>query len=101
MLSAALYDKRYFRQFLEIKFLRFIGVISYSLYLFHLPVLYVLQEKFIVIPPPLEMYFFLGITIVLAMSTYLLVERPLSFIQYRKRSSAEDAFFEKKIKKRY
>jgi peptidoglycan/LPS O-acetylase OafA/YrhL len=97
MLSAALYDKRYFRQFLEIKFLRFIGVISYSLYLFHLPVLYVLQEKIIVIPSPLEMYFFLGITIVLAMSTYLLVERPLSFIQYRKRSSAEDAFFEKKV----
>ncbi len=84
MLFAALYDQGLFRRFLENKFLRFIGVISFSVYLFHMPVIYVMNQNFMFIPDPLKIYFFFGITICLSVISYLLIERPLSMIRIRK-----------------
>ncbi len=86
LLLAALYDKGYFRKFLENKILRFTGVISYSIYLFHLPILLLMEEKIIQVPPYLGIYVFLGSTISLSLITYFLIERPLALIPIPKSS---------------
>ncbi len=85
MLFAALYDKGLFRSFLENKILRFIGVISFSIYLFHMPVIFFLREELIYIPDALKIYFFLGVTLILSIITYSLIERPLTRIRISKR----------------
>ena len=84
MLYGALYDPVYFRKFLEHPVLRVTGVISYSLYLFHMPVIYVLREDILPIPGFLKIYFFIAGTFLLAICTYGLIERPLSRIRFSK-----------------
>ena len=84
MLYGALYDPSYFRKFLEQRVLRVTGVISYSLYLFHMPVIYLLREDILPIPGFLKIYFFIAATFLLAMCTYGLIERPLSRIRLSK-----------------
>jgi len=85
MLFSAHYDKGLFKRFLENKFLRFVGVISFSVYLFHMPVIFFIRDEMIKIPDFLKIYFFFGATIFLSIITYLLIERPLSLIRISKR----------------
>lgn len=85
MLFAALYDTGFFKRFLEIKVLRYIGVISFSIYLFHMPVIFFMRAGILQIPYWLSIWFFLGATILLSTITYLLIERPLSRIRISKR----------------
>jgi peptidoglycan/LPS O-acetylase OafA/YrhL len=81
MLFSALYGKGFFIRLLEFKFLRFIGVISFSMYLFHMPVIYFMRQDILAIPAPLKIYFFFSVTILLSTITFLTIERPLSQVR--------------------
>ena len=79
ILLSAKYGKGLIKYFLELKFLRFIGVISFSLYLFHMLVLnYVKQAE---MPAQFKFYVFFITSIVFATISYLIIERPLSKIK--------------------
>lgn len=68
---------------LKFKPLRFIGVISFSAYLFHIPILnFVADSGYF--PHKLRMYFFILITVAFSTITYLLVERPLSKVRLKR-----------------
>ncbi|MDQ3016387.1 MAG: acyltransferase [Bacteroidota bacterium] len=91
MLSAALYDNNAFKSFLQMKWLRFIGIISYSVYLFHMPVIEILKKDFILIPSELKIYVYLIITIMVSTITYLCIEKPLSRLMLRKQTAPSGA----------
>jgi peptidoglycan/LPS O-acetylase OafA/YrhL len=82
MLFVSLYTTGLFKRFLETRFLRFIGVISFSIYLFHLPVIYLINHRIIDIPEGLKIYFFFGMTLFISTITYLIIERPMSRIAF-------------------
>jgi len=67
------------RRALEWAPLCYLGVISYSAYLWHRPVLRRIND--LSISPLAQLFLSLGIVIVIASVTYLLVERPLSKIR--------------------
>lgn len=83
ILVAAKFGKGVMRWFFELRFLRFIGTISFSLYLFHIPVLKLIVRSDLGIPDNLRIYVFFICSILVAMVTYLLVERPLSKIRLK------------------
>ena len=86
MLFSALYDKGAFKRFLESSWLRFIGVISFSIYLIHMMVIHLMTGFNLGIPDALKIYFFFGATILVSTISFLLIERPLSRIRISKRS---------------
>lgn len=61
--------------FFELKFLRFFGVISYSVYLLHIPVLTYLDYN-THIPDSAKIYIFFAAITLIGFVTYLCVERP-------------------------
>ena len=67
----------------EIRFLRFIGTISFSMYLFHMPVLIIVTKYWPNLPPKLSVYIFFAISILISCITFLLIERPLSKIRLK------------------
>ena len=81
ILLAAKYGRGVMRWFFELMLLRFIGTISFSLYLFHIPVLKLLVRSNLGIPYGLMVYVFFISAILVAMITYLLIERPLSKVR--------------------
>lgn len=89
MLLGAIYNKGLYKRFLEMKALRYVGVISFSLYLFHMPVVYLLQSGKFDVPDSLRVYFFFGATFLVSTITYLLVERPISRIRISRRKYVE------------
>lgn len=84
MLFAALYTEGMYKRLLETRFLRFIGVISFSMYLFHMPVIYFIKSDILNIPDGLKIYFFFGATIIVSTLTFLVIERPMSLIRISK-----------------
>ena len=67
---------------LSFKPLRFVGVVSFSAYLFHIPVLnFVAYSDYF--PHKLRMVIFVILTLLFSTVTYLLVERPLSRIRLK------------------
>ncbi len=84
MLFTALYTEGIYKRLLETRFLRFIGVISFSMYLFHMPVIYFIKSDILNIPEGLKIYFFFGTTIIISTVTFLLIERPMSTIRISK-----------------
>lgn len=80
LLLAAKGGKGFVRRVLSFKPLRFMGAISYSLYLFHMPVLQFLQAD-IGIPHNMKIYLFFVISILIATFTYAIIELPLSKIR--------------------
>ncbi|MEO5906750.1 MAG: acyltransferase [Saprospiraceae bacterium] len=77
-LFGAIYDTGLYKRFLELKILRYIGVISFSIYLFHMPVIFLLTSDMFSIPHALRVYFFFGGTFLMSTVTYLLIERPIA-----------------------
>lgn len=84
LLFAGLYSEGIYKRLLETRFLRFIGVISFSMYLFHMPVIYFLKSEILNIPEGLKIYFFFGATIIISTVTFLLIERPMASIRISK-----------------
>ncbi len=68
------------KSLLELKMFRFVGTISFSVYLFHLPILEFVHQSDS-IPDGYKIYLFLFVTMVFSSVTYLLIERPLSKIR--------------------
>ncbi len=66
---------------LSLKPLRFLGTISYSIYLFHMTFLSLVDSNDFYVPVPLRMYVFLFATILFSVVTYLFIEKPLSRIK--------------------
>ncbi len=94
VLLAAKYGLGYIRNFFEFKFLRYIGAISFSVYLFHYPVLNLIKNN-----PHIPQYlkapvFFLG-AIAVSTITYLLIENPVSRIKLKRKSLSEDMLVDK------
>jgi len=81
ILLSAKYGSGIMKRFFELRFLRFIGTISFSLYLFHIPVLKLLIRSNLGIPEYLMVYVFFFGAIIVSMISYLFVERPLSKIR--------------------
>lgn len=75
------------KSLLEFLPLRFLGVISYSVYLFHIPVLVVLTSDQINTSKSIQFYLFFIITISLSTLTYLFIEIPLSRIKLNLKSN--------------
>jgi peptidoglycan/LPS O-acetylase OafA/YrhL len=79
ILLTAKYGKGLIKKILELKFLRFIGSISFSMYLFHM--LFLRFVKVIGLHPQIQIYVFFILTILFSSVSYLLIERPLSKIR--------------------
>lgn len=74
-----------FRRFFELRFLRFLGVIGYSFYLFHYPIVkFVKTLEFTVAEGFLKVLIFSVITLLVSITGYLLIERPFKDLQFRK-----------------
>ncbi len=79
VLLSTKYGNGLIKKLLELKVLRFIGTISFSLYLFHMLTLtFTLQAG---IMPQLQFFVFFFISILVSTISYLLIERPLSKIK--------------------
>ncbi len=81
VLIAAKYGRGFIRKILEFKPLRFIGSISFSMYLFHMLFLNLALRT--PLPQHFKIYFFLLLTIFFSMLFYLLIEKPLSKIRWQ------------------
>ncbi len=69
------------KQLLELKFLRFIGKISFSIYLLHMPLLLLVKDNFYSVPTEFKIYLFFGLTLFVSLISYLVIEKPLSNIR--------------------
>ena len=78
LLLASKYGRGFTKKVTELKFLRFIGSISFSMYLFHMLFLYLVIRTDI--PQGLKIYIFFLLTILASSISYLFIERPLSKI---------------------
>lgn len=79
ILIVSKYGKGILNKVLELKPLRFIGSISFSIYLFHMPFLnFVINSR---IPSELQIYVFFMLTIIFSSTSFLVIERPLSKIR--------------------
>ena len=87
VLIASKYGTGGLSRFFELRFFRFLGTISYSVYLFHMPVLLWVDAT---VPQPLKIYAFFVASILVSTITYLLVERPLSKIRLFKKELTEE-----------
>lgn len=79
ILITSKYGKGILNKVLEFKPLRFIGSISFSIYLFHM--LFLNFVKYSSIPSDLQIYVFFMLTIIFSSITFLIIERPLSKIR--------------------
>ena len=79
VLFASKFGRGVVRKILEFKLLRFIGVISFSLYLFHM--VFIDLSRNVNIPLFFRFYFVIISTLIFSSITYLCIERPLSKIK--------------------
>lgn len=85
VLFAAKYGSGVLIKMLEFRPLRFIGSISFSLYLFHVLILELTVQM--EIPQCTKIYMLFGLAIAFSCVTYLLVERPLSKLYFTSRKT--------------
>lgn len=81
LLMAALWDKSFFRKFLEWKVFRFTGIISFSLYLLHMPVIFLMTSGWWDVPEKLRVFVYFAATFLVSTITFLLIEKPVSRIR--------------------
>ncbi|MEO1515368.1 MAG: acyltransferase [Bacteroidota bacterium] len=79
VLLSAKYGNGLLRRLLEVKILRFFGAISFSMYLFHILFLKLVQQSNV--PDHLQLYVFVLCTVLFSSASYLLIERPLSTVR--------------------
>ena len=83
LLLSLLHKNHWIKQFFEWKMLRFIGVISYSVYLLHALILNFIRS--LTIQNYYKFPVFLISTIFLSVLSFYIIERPFSKIYYSKR----------------
>ena len=79
ILISCRYGTGMIRKILEVKFVRFLGLISFSLYLFHYPILLLTVNSSM--PENLKIYAFFGGSIGVSYLSYLLIEKKLMKIR--------------------
>lgn len=84
LLLSAKYGNGLIRKIFEIKPLRFIGAISFSMYLFHIPFLNFVSK--INIPSEFKIYVFFLLIVIFSSLSYLFIERPLSKIRIKSKN---------------
>lgn len=84
ILMAAKYSRGIIYHVLALKPIRFMGVISFSLYLFHWPVLLFVHHSGY-FTPSIKIYAFVILSILFSTLTYLLIERPFSNVRLSKK----------------
>lgn len=84
ILLAAKYGLGFIRRFLELKPLRFLGTISFSLYLFHVLILNLIKKM--ETGPEVSFIVFMLLAILFSSVSYLIIERPLSKIRIRSKN---------------
>ncbi len=82
MLSAR-FGSGFIKRIFEIKPLIFLGTIAYSIYIFHLPILFFTNSEWLGLPQDLKVYFFVFTTLLVATIGYLLIERPLTILKIK------------------
>ena len=80
MLISAKHGYGLMRKILEFKPLRFLGTISYSLYLLHLPVMYMTRRLPLPMPFEERIFYFSGLVLLVSCISYLLIELSLIHI---------------------
>ncbi|HXB41036.1 MAG TPA: acyltransferase [Bacteroidia bacterium] len=80
VLLAAIAGQGLFKRIFELKIFRFLGNISYSLYLFHLPVLFFVN---LYVASSLKIYVFVVASLIIASVIYLLIERPMAILKLK------------------
>ncbi len=80
---AALYGSGLVRRIFEIKPLRFLGTIGYSVYILHMPVLFFVNSEWLNLAPHLRIYVFFGLTLVVSTLGYLAIERPMALLKIK------------------
>ena len=87
ILIATKYSNGILKAIFSFKPLRYIGVISFSLYLFHWPVL-----KFTALSgyfsPAIQIYIYLLLSILVSTITFILIEKPFSKLKLRNKANA-------------
>jgi peptidoglycan/LPS O-acetylase OafA/YrhL len=71
------------RNILEVKILRFLGIISFSLYIFHMLILRIITK--LNTPESYKIYIFFILAIIISSISYIFIEKPLSKIKIIKR----------------
>lgn len=82
LLISVKYGSKWVKFFFELKALRFIGTISFSMYLFHMPILHFVKSTDF-FPKDLKIYLFFGLALVVSSISYFLIEKPLSKIKIK------------------
>ncbi len=93
ILLAAKYGKGFIQTLLELKFLRYIGTISFSLYLFHIP--FLKMAVHLDFPDGIRIYLFFFCSLVFSSLSYVFIERPLSKIRIKTQAITEKGMDEK------
>jgi len=94
VLIGAKYGKAgWLRKFFELKMLRFLGLTSFSAYLFHILILKAVQLKPLGIDTNFQFYVFMFFTCIVAFTSYILIEKPLSAIRIIKAPATGTYFF--------
>ncbi len=75
------------RKILESKLIRFLGSISFSVYLFHMLIIRIISHYSSL--SALNIYFVFALTILISSITYLFIERPLSTVTLYSKSHSE------------
>jgi peptidoglycan/LPS O-acetylase OafA/YrhL len=70
-------------QILSSRFLRFIGIVSFSAYLLHMPVIKIIN-KMILLNPPIKVVLIIILTLSLSVLSHLIIEKPFIKISIRK-----------------
>ena len=72
------------RRLFELRFLRFLGMISYSLYLWHIVAIQLVRR--FSVNPYIDAWLILGLSLLISWLSYLLIERPSSRFRFKERS---------------
>lgn len=83
LLVGAKYGSGLLSKVFELNVLRFLGTISFSMYLFHMPVLILVTEHWKWLPEWSKVYTFFGLTILISSFNFIAIERPLSKIRLK------------------
>lgn len=83
LLAAKYGSKHYLQSFFSITAIRFLGIVSFSAYLFHLLVLKIAQLKQLHIPQYAQCYVFLVLVCISSLASYLILEKNLQKIRIK------------------
>lgn len=80
VLLGMLHGKGYLRRLFELAPIRYLGLVSYSAYLWHLKFLTDVDDM--KVPPPLRLVIFIAVVVAVSSVSYFLIERPLSRLRF-------------------